>query len=60
MAPTFCSKTAKNGSLQNKVTEIQLPHINICKMQKENEMKWKSSAYFCIAERTNLEHIILT
>jgi hypothetical protein len=39
MAPTFCSKTAKNGSLQNKVTEIQLPHINICKMQKENEIK---------------------
>lgn len=37
MAPTFCSETAKNGSLQNKVTEIQLPHINICKMQKENE-----------------------
>jgi len=34
MAPTFCSETAKNGSLQNKVTEIQLPHINICKMQK--------------------------
>jgi len=59
MAPTFCSKTAKNGSLQNKVTEIQLPHINICKMRKENENE-KSSAYFCIAERTNLEHIILT
>jgi len=33
----FVQKQLKNGSLQNKVTEIQLPHINICKMRKENE-----------------------
>lgn len=33
----FVQKTAKNGSLQNKVTEIQLPHITICKIRKENE-----------------------